>query len=60
MTLLCDPSGIYFQDKRRCYWCNHFIKITELYDFVVVGCSGLKVYFCEECLETHPGEAKRS
>ena len=47
--LLFDSRGYYFQDKRRCYWCDSMIRIDEKYDFIVLSCSGLRVYFCEKC-----------
>lgn len=56
MTSLFDSRSVYFQDHRRCYWCNNLIKITEEYDYVTVGPEYLKIYFCEKCIETHPEE----
>jgi hypothetical protein len=45
------PQGHYFQDKRKCQQCKHFIRVDEDYDYIYVGNGLEKIYYCETCLE---------
>jgi len=39
---------LFFDDKRKCSMCRHFIRIDEAYDFVMSH-FGNKIYTCEKC-----------